>query len=49
LAETKTFVTQATKAARELPTVKVVNPKGGFMIINEEDFDPEVHEKFEEE
>ncbi|WP_212525856.1 hypothetical protein [Actibacterium sp. MT2.3-13A] len=33
----------------QIPTIKVVNEKarGGFMIINESDFDPDVHEPFE--
>lgn len=33
----------------DIPTIKVVNEKarGGFMIINESDFDPDVHEPFE--
>lgn len=30
-----------------IPTVKVVNPAGGYMIINESDFDPDVHEYFD--
>ena len=34
----------------QLSTVKVINEaaKNGFMIINESDFDPEIHAKFGE-
>jgi len=30
------------------PTVKVENGEGGFMIINESDFDKKEHKKFAE-
>jgi hypothetical protein len=26
-----------------IPTIKVVNPKGGAMVINQTDFDPKIH------
>lgn len=34
----------------QVPTVKIVNPQfaGGFLIINAADFDPAVHERYEE-
>ncbi len=33
----------------ELPTIKIKNPKGeGFILINEADFDPQTHKRWEE-
>lgn len=34
--------------ADTLPTVKVSDGHGGFIVINEEDFDPKVHKKYSE-
>ena len=27
----------------EIPTITVVHPKGGTMVINQSDFDPKIH------
>ena len=27
----------------EIPTITIVGPKGGAMVINESDFDPKIH------
>lgn len=33
----------------EIPTVKIRNGDVGFMIINEADFDPATHQRYEEQ
>ena len=33
----------------ELPTTKIKNPKGeGYILINDADFDPQTHKRWEE-
>jgi hypothetical protein len=34
--------------ADTLPTVKISDGHGGFIVINESDFDPKIHKKYEE-
>jgi hypothetical protein len=33
--------------ADTLPTVKISDGHGGFIVINESDFDPKAHKKYE--